>query len=142
MILPRLIGYKGEIHMFRNSLLEKFITVFAIALMVYSVFVIGGGIGEFNDWFSHANKAEAVYIIAVGVGGLILGLFLLGLVQLLQDNKINISVQRNTQQLIKHFLTDMQTSQNNPEKLEKFKSLLDQDIITQEEYDKKKKELM
>ena len=128
--------------MFRNSLLEKFITVFAIALMVYSVFVIGGGIGEFNDWFSHANKAEAVYIIAVGVGGLILGLFLLGLVQLLQDNKINISVQRNTQQLIKHFLTDMQTSQNNPEKLEKFKSLLDQDIITQEEYDKKKKELM
>ncbi len=126
----------------RNKILEKLITVFAVALIVYSIFVIIGGIGEFNDWFSKADKTEAIYIIAVGVGGVILGFFLLGLVQLIQDTQLSISVQRNTQLLIKHFLSNMQSSQNNPEKLEKFKELLDKGIITKEEYEQKKKDLM
>lgn len=122
--------------------LERIIIAFAVILIIYGIFVIGGGIGEFNDWFSEADKTEAIYIIAVGVGGVIIGVFLLGLVQLLMDTRTNIGVQRNTQMIIKNFIEEYNTQVANPEKLKQFSQLLKDGVITQEEFDAKKKELM
>ena len=122
--------------------LERFILAFAVVLIVYSAFVIGGGIGEFNDWFSEADKQEAIYIIAVGVGGIVIGIFLLGFIQLLNDTRTNIGVQRNTQQIIKQFIENHNASTINPQTLKEFSKLHKEGVITDEEFEAKKKELM
>lgn len=125
-----------------HNWLEGIITAFAVVLMIYSAFVVGGGIGEFNDWFSEADKQEAIYIIAVGVGGIVIGVFLLGFVQLLIDTRTNIGVQRNTQQIIKQFIEDHNASTVNPQTLKEFSKLHKEGVITDEEFEMKKKELM
>lgn len=122
--------------------LERIILAFAVVLMIYSAFVIGGGIGEFNDWFSEADKTEAIYIIAVGVGGIVIGVFLLGFVQLLSDTRTNIGVQRNTQMIIKQFFDNHNASTITPKTLKEFKQLHDDGVITDEEFEKKRKELI
>lgn len=122
--------------------LERIIIAFSVVLIIYGLFAVGGGIGEFNDWFSDADKTEAIYIIAVGVGGVVIGVFMLALVQLLSDTRTNIGVQRNTQLIIKSFIEQYNTSTMNPEKIKQYSDLLKEGIISEEEFEAKKKELM